>query len=214
MTAPVHAFVLAPCRLFADALARSLHVPEHLVLLGVAADPEAARAAVAAGRVDVLVLWADGGAAATVREVKRWRPEQDVVVLGVDDRPEDVLPLIEAGATGYLPKEAPPEEVLRTLAAVRAGEAPCSARVAAVVFRRLRELAQAGGGRQPEQAALLSDREGQVLELIGEGLSNKEIARELGITLCTVKNHVHNLLKKLDVPRRGEAVRYARSGAG
>jgi two-component system, NarL family, nitrate/nitrite response regulator NarL len=213
MTAPVHVFVLAPCRLFADALARSLHAPEHLVLLGVAADPEAARAAVAAGRVDVLVLWADGGAAATVREVKRWRPEQDVVVLGVEDCPEDVLPLIEAGATGYLPKEAPPEDVLRALAAVRAGEAPCSARVAAVVFRRLRELAQAGGGRQPDRAASLSDREGQVLELIGEGLSNKEIARELGITLCTVKNHVHNLLKKLDVPRRREAVRYARSGA-
>src|SRR5881296_1366294 len=83
------------------------------------------------------------------------------------------------------------------------GVAICSPRVAACLLRRVAALAAGHGGDLPR--AQLTNREREIVRLIDNGLSNKEIARALGIEVATVKNHVHNILEKLQVHRRGEA---------
>jgi DNA-binding NarL/FixJ family response regulator len=129
--------------------------------------------------------------------------------MGVDSDPRHILPLIEAGAAGYLTSDGPLHELVSTMAAVARGEMPCSPGLAAALGRRVVMLAAASD--PPAEALVLTRREREVADLIEEGLSNKEIARRLSISVMTVKNHVHRLLDKLQVRRRGEAAARIRS---
>ncbi|MBV9773891.1 MAG: response regulator transcription factor [Gemmatimonadetes bacterium] len=150
---------------------------------------------------DVVLL--DVAGAEDARGVLELFPGVRVVALGTEDSVEEILAALEAGASGYLTREAPLESLAETILAVARDEMPCSPRVAAALGRRVAALSAARA--QPPLLALLTEREREILELIGEGLSNKEIARRLSIRVLTVKNHVHNLLHKLQVRRRGEA---------
>jgi two-component system, NarL family, nitrate/nitrite response regulator NarL len=137
-------------------------------------------------------------------------PRARVVAFGVKETDEQVLALAAAGTAGYIRDSAAGDDVVRVLERVMCDELPCSARAAASLYRRVAMLSQ---GTQPEgegacrhsQALPLSRRELQIAHLIDCGLTNKQIARELGIETATVKNHVHNLCEKLKVHRRGEA---------
>jgi DNA-binding NarL/FixJ family response regulator len=209
MGAPIRLFVLDRCRLFAECLCRTLVSHEQLVLFGAGSDPEEAYAAVAAGGVDILLLCADPTTPAVLRAVRRLRPEQNVVLLGLADCIENVLPMIEAGAAGYVTKDAHLADLLETIQIVNAAQARCSARITAAVFRRVWQLSQTAAPPPAGQPDKLSVREKQVLEMIALGLANKQIARKLGIALCTVKNHVHHVLDKLQVAHRRDAIRYA-----
>jgi DNA-binding NarL/FixJ family response regulator len=136
-------------------------------------------------------------------------PAVPVVVFGVDEYEGEIVACAEAGASGFLPRQGGFDELEETVAGVIRGETVCSPRVAALLLRRVTTLAAA---RTPtDETAHLTPREREVLMLIERGMTNKQIASNLGIEVRTVKNHVHNLLEKLRVRRRGEAAARLRS---
>jgi two-component system, NarL family, nitrate/nitrite response regulator NarL len=153
---------------------------------------------------DVVLLdtaTADGPAA--VRAVATAMPGARIVALGVAETTDELLPLAEAGMAGYVTREATHEEVADAVWRAAHDELACSPRMASSLLRHVRVLAAARPGAAAE--AQLTTREREIAGLIDEGLSNKQIASRLCIEVPTVKNHVHNILEKLHVSRRGEA---------
>lgn len=124
-----------------------------------------------------------------------------VVALGVADQDEDtVLACAEAGAVGFVSKDASLGELLEILTSVSRGEVRCSPKVTSVVVRRVAELASTHP--HTRRGSRLTPRETEVTSLVRNGLSNKEIAHRLQISISTVKHHVHSILAKLHLPRR------------
>jgi len=151
----------------------------------------------------------DEGALDLTRWILEGQPEAKVLILGGDsETPTQVLECIEAGAAGYVSRRGTLAELKESLEAVMKGETLCSPRLTHSVFSRLAELSN----RRPapvKYEPVLTARELEILELVADGLSNKEIAKKLIISLHTVKNHIHNILEKLEVGGRYAAVSYA-----
>jgi DNA-binding NarL/FixJ family response regulator len=131
-----------------------------------------------------------------ISEIKALQPEVHVLVLTTYDTDADILPAIEAGATGYLLKDAPRDELFRAIRAAARGEAVLAPGVAARLMDRM---------RAPAEEAL-SAREIEVLSLVAQGESNKGIARQLHISEATVKTHLVHIYGKLGVADRTAAV--------
>ena len=133
-----------------------------------------------------------------------------IVVLGLTAAKYQVLKFVEAGADGYVLKHHSVEELIKRIRAVKNDKAVVSPKIAGALIDRLSELAQLFSEVEAilDQPADLTPREGEILELIGEGMTNREIAEALHIQLGTVKNHVHNILEKLDVSNRQKAAAY------
>jgi len=148
---------------------------------------------------------------ATVRALARGVAEAKVLALAVGEREEDVVACVEAGAAGCVTRDASCQQVVAAMEAIARGEAPCSPLMTAALFKHVRTLA---AGRPEGLEERLTRREQEILGLIDEGLSNKEIAQALCIEIATVKNHVHSILEKLHVARRGEAAAAVRQGIG
>jgi DNA-binding NarL/FixJ family response regulator len=176
--------------LFRDAVARAL--PRYgLAVVDAAADP------------DVVLVDVTGGARVTVlRELAAADPDRPVLAIGVRDADRDVLACIEAGAVGYLLQDASLDQLADAAHRAVRDEPLASPHVIATLMRRVAALSE--NGHRGTVGALTS-RELEVVELIEQGLSNKEIAAQLSIAVTTVKNHVHSILEKLKVQRRGEA---------
>ncbi len=141
-----------------------------------------------------------------------WRqctPPAAVVLLELIDDVELILACIEAGASGYTLRGAAPEEVADTIWMVSQGYARCSPQITAQLFDRLAQL-KAQVAAEYVTTTPLTTRELEVLQLVAQGCSNKEIADKLYITLRTVKQHVHNILHKLELKHRYEAANLAR----
>ncbi len=145
------------------------------------------------------------GVDATRAIIAAW-PQARVIVLTTFDRDDYVFQSIRAGATGYLLKDAPADTLIQTIRRVHAGDVFIQPEIAS---RTLREVAT---GRQRAETPLfdLSEREREVLVLLAQGLSNREIAGRLHITEGTVKNHVSNILAKLQAENRTQAADIAR----
>jgi len=146
------------------------------------------------------------------RHISRDAPLTRVIVLTISDQEQDVMDAILAGACGYLLKDASIQDLLKGIAAASVGESLISPHIAGKVLQHVRATTAA-----PEAAATLraelSEREIQVLKLIANGNENAAIARELHISPKTVKNHVSNILMKLQIENRIQAAVYAvRSG--
>jgi DNA-binding NarL/FixJ family response regulator len=126
------------------------------------------------------------------------------------DLTDEIMQCIEAGAAGYVLKEASLDHLVDTIRSVHRGESFCSPKMTASLFSRIAELASEKMPKIPANAVKLTTRELEIINLISEGLPNKEIAQRLFIETQTVKNHVHNILDKLQLQNRLEAVHYAR----
>ncbi len=137
-------------------------------------------------------------------------PEVKVIILGLVDLTDEIMACIEAGATGYVLKESSFDHLVETIRSVHRNEAFCSPRMAASLFSRIAELTNEVNAQIPLNSVKLTVRELDVLNLIAEDLPNKEIAQRLFIETQTVKNHIHNILDKLQLHSRFEAVQYAR----
>jgi len=137
-------------------------------------------------------------------------PAAKVVAFGiVEDDERETLACAEAGVAGFVGRGGTEDDLVAALRSAVNGEIWCPPRTAALVFRRVARLAVASvAAPNPSR---LTQRETEIVLLIEGGLSNKEIARRLGIEVSTVKNHVHNLLEKLNVHRRAQAVAIMRS---
>jgi DNA-binding NarL/FixJ family response regulator len=141
------------------------------------------------------------------REIARLAPLTRVVVLTISDQDEDVMDAIFAGACGYLLKDSSIQDLMQGIRAASIGEALISPHIAAKVLQRVRATGvQADtGASKPE----LSDRETEVLRLIANGKDNAQIAEDLHISPKTVKNHISNILMKLQIENRIQAAVYA-----
>jgi DNA-binding NarL/FixJ family response regulator len=145
------------------------------------------------------------------RQIAFSAPASRVLVLTASDEDADVMDAIMAGACGYLLKEASIDELLAGIRAAAAGESLVSPAIASKVLHRLRETA--GEAREEVAPSHLSEREMQVLRLIASGQDNAQIAAELHISPKTVKNHISNILMKLQIENRIQAAVFAvRSG--
>jgi DNA-binding NarL/FixJ family response regulator len=137
-----------------------------------------------------------------VRRVEGLVPGTRVIAFGVAENESDVIACARAGASGVVLRSASGDELIAVVAGVCRNELPCSPKLGALMFTALR--------RQPDPHELatttLTSREAEVLTLIEQGCSNKEIARRLFIEVATVKNHVHNIFEKLGVSRRAAAI--------
>lgn len=210
---PVRGMVAAAVRLYRDGLAQSLSTA--LRVVAVTADAPSTLREAARLAPDVLLLDASmPGALALVNSMGESAPATRVVAFAVDDGLEtEVLACAEAGVAGWVGRDASAEEVVEAVLRAARGELLCSARTAAMLSRRLATLARERRAPAPAPAAQLTPREAEVGELLCRGASNKQIARTLGLQLATVKNHVHNILEKLEVRSRAQAGAVLRDSA-
>ena len=147
-------------------------------------------------------------------EVKRLFAQAKIVALAVPENETNIVRCAEAGIAGYVAREASMDELIATVIGARRGEFCCPPRIAAHVFNKFHDIACSElnqsappASRDPrELITALTRREQQIFSLMANGLSNKHISRDLNIEVSTVKNHVHNILVKLDVKSRAGAV--------
>ncbi|MGW6446688.1 response regulator [Lentzea sp. NPDC055074] len=183
-----------------DGLRGMLGTQDDFEVVGEAASGTEALTVIAAVRPDVAVtdlrLPAPSGAE-LVRQIRSRAPATRVLVLTTHDTDADVLPTIEAGAIGYLLKDAPREELFRAVRAAARDETVLSPSVAARLVQRV---------RTPVPVSALSSREREVLALVARGRTNREVGAALHISEATVKTHLQHVYAKLEVPDRASAV--------
>lgn len=138
-----------------------------------------------------------------LREIKKKLPEVQVVVLTVSDDETNLLEAIKAGADGYLLKHLNSQAFLKALEGLQRGEAAITRMAAKKVMKNLAELSSQKEAAEPEAA--LSDREIEILKLVAEGCSNREISKRVSLSENTIKYHLKNILQKLNVHTRTEA---------
>ena len=145
------------------------------------------------------------------RAVKEAAPSAKIVILTISDEEEDLFEAIRAGASGYLLKDIPLDEVADTVRAVHGGQSLINPSMAAKLLTEFAALARRDDEERAQEvpAPRLTEREMQVLKLVARGMNNRDIAKELFISENTVKNHVRNILEKLQIHSRMEAVMIA-----
>jgi DNA-binding NarL/FixJ family response regulator len=191
--------------MFATSLALALEQECDLSVLGTAATLAEARSWVATTPPDVLIIdhrLPDGLGVTALPELKRLAPQMKVVLMSAAVDDAALVAAIENGAAGFLSKSATLEELVQAIRAAAAGEVLVSPALLARLLPRL-SRDRLGVGTE------LTPREVEVLEVLSRGLSNSGIARELGISVNTVRNHVQNILNKLSVHSKLEALAVA-----
>src|SRR5215470_13978692 len=145
------------------------------------------------------------------RAIKDVAPSARIIILTMSDEEDDLFEAIKAGASGYLLKDIPLDEVAEAVRSVHGGQSLISPSMAGKLLTEFAALARRENTEPPQQvpAPKLTDREMQVLKLVARGLNNRDIAKELFISDNTVKNHVRNILEKLQIHSRMEAVMVA-----
>jgi DNA-binding NarL/FixJ family response regulator len=198
--------------LFRKGIRQMLEVEEDVHVLGEAATGQEALEQARALMPDVILMdikmpQMDGVDA--TRVLHREMPHVGIIFCTMFEDDEFVFAGLKAGGRGYILKESDPDTMLRAIRAVAQGESLLGPTVAQKVLRQFAALP----GEEPAGMAPLcddlSEREVEVLGLVGQGLSNKEISRELSISEKTVKNHISNIFSKLHVCDRTQAVLYA-----
>ncbi|MBQ0974403.1 response regulator transcription factor [Streptomyces sp. RK31] len=177
-----------------------------ITVVGEAATVEQALVRVPALRPDVAVLdvrLPDGDGVTVCRELRSQMPDLSCLMLTSFDDEEALLDSIMAGAAGYVLKQIQGSDLVSAVRTVACGQSLLDASATARLMARLR-----GGQQQPEEPEVLpglTDREREILDLIGEGLTNRQIGQRLYLAEKTVKNHISRLLAKLGVERRVQA---------
>ncbi len=142
-------------------------------------------------------------------EIKELLPHVKILMLTISDEEADLYDAIKAGASGYLLKEIPIEEVADAIRSVWQGQSRISPSMASKLLTEFAAISKTAEERPQMPAPRLTDREMEVLKLVAQGLNNRDIAKELFISENTVKNHIRNILEKLHLHSRMEAVVYA-----
>ncbi|WP_168583837.1 response regulator [Gephyromycinifex aptenodytis] len=150
-----------------------------------------------------------GGGIPACRQIRDLSPTTRVIMITTSDDERDLVESIRAGATGYLLKDVPPEEVVAGIRAVHAGQSLLSPSLASTLLDEFASILRSTSEQRTVPAPHLTDRELEVLRLVAQGLGNREIAKRLFISENTVKNHVRNILEKLQMHSRMEAALYA-----
>lgn len=200
----IRVVVVGDIGLYREGVASFLRQAEGFAVVGVG--ETGADAVRLADETDPDVVLLDGalpGSLEIVRAITQREGAPRVVALTIPEVEHAVLPCIEAGIAGYVRRDGGLDDLVAVIRSAARGEGVCSPRMVGRLWVRLAQLARARTPETPVDS--LTTREREILKCIEQGLSNKEIASQLSIELATVKNHVHNILEKLRVRRRGEA---------
>jgi DNA-binding NarL/FixJ family response regulator len=197
-----------------SAVRQAIDAPD-VELVGEAATAEDAFALALAVRPDVMLLDIDlpgMNGIQLLEELAPRLPDTKIVMLTVSDSERDMIEALARGAAGYLTKDLSPEALLRSLRGTQRGELAMSRRFAARAMRHFVEAARKGRSGRAGAIEGLSPRENDVLRMLADGLTDKEIAAALVISPRTVETHVSNILHKFNVRKRAEAAqRYRES---
>ena len=190
-------------------LCGAIEASPELRLVGSAVDAASACALLEQQRADVLLVdlgLPDRSGLEVIRHVRTHCPATDVMVVTVFTDERHVLQSLEAGATGYLLKDATPQEIRQAVLEIVAGGSPISPLMARHLLKRFRPAPPPDAPETPTSKAVLSTREIEVLQVVAKGLSVKETADVLELSPMTVGTHVKNIYRKLAVNSRAEAV--------
>jgi two-component system nitrate/nitrite response regulator NarL len=201
-------FIVGSVRVYREGLARAFETHAEIRVIGLAATAhDAVRPIRDLGPDIVLVDMSAPHTIAAARTLSAVAPAK-IVALAAPEDEQSVVACAEAGVAAFVASEATFDDIVTATEAVFRGKTICSPGVTATLLHRVAHDARA---RRHSEFAPLTSRERQVVALIDEGLSNKQIAAELCIELSTVKNHVHHLLEKLGARGRGEAAAHMRT---
>jgi two-component system NarL family response regulator len=211
---PIRVLIVDDHALFRRGLEMVLKEEADIEVVGEASDGTEAVARAAEALPDVVLMdirMPRSSGIEACRSMKTASPSAKIVMLTISDEEEDLFDAIKAGASGYLLKDIPLDEVAESVRAVHGGQSLINPSMAAKLINEFATLARREGEERAEQvpAPKLTDREMEVLKLVAKGSSNRDIARVLFISENTVKNHVRNILEKLQIHSRMEAVMVA-----
>jgi DNA-binding NarL/FixJ family response regulator len=212
---PIRTLIVDDHALFRRGLEMVLAAEPDIELVGEASDGEEAVLRASESLPDVILMdirMPRSSGIEACRALKELVPSAKIVMLTISDEEEDLFEAIRAGASGYLLKDIPLDEVADTVRAVNGGQSLINPSMAGKLLTEFAALARREQEEEPPQqvpAPRLTEREIQVLRLVARGMNNRDIAKELFISENTVKNHVRNILEKLQIHSRMEAVMVA-----
>ena len=207
---PIRVIVVDDQELFRRGLTMLLAVEDDIDVVGEAEDGVSATELAASAVPDIILMdvrMPKRSGIEACLSIKEAAPSAKIIMLTVSDEEADLYDAIKNGASGYLLKDSSTDEVAGAIRVVKEGQSLISPSMAT---KLLDEFKQMSGDRRPEMPApRLTDRELEVLRLVARGLNNRDVAKKLFISENTVKNHVRNILEKLQLHSRMEAVMYA-----
>jgi DNA-binding NarL/FixJ family response regulator len=203
-------YVISDVRLYRDGLISSRVLRTQLEIVGASGSDDFTEQ-ISVSRPDVLLVDLSIRGSFTIpRRAQQILPGVRVVAFAVADVDENVLACAEAGISGYVRQDGSSEELVAAVFSALRGELACSPRIAALLFSRMATLC--AERPTPSSEASLTQREREIAAMLARNLPNKEIARDLRLGPTTVKNHVHNILQKLNIHRRGDVARLRLGG--
>jgi DNA-binding NarL/FixJ family response regulator len=207
---PIRVTVVDDQELFRRGLTMLLGVEDDIEVVGEAGDGVAATDLAAAAVPDVILMDVRMPKRAGIEAclaIKEVAPTARIIMLTVSDEEADLYDAVKNGASGYLLKDSSIDEVAQAVRVVADGQSLISPSMAIKLLDEFKQMSRSD--RQQVPTPRLTDRELEVLKLVAQGLNNREIAKRLFISENTVKNHVRNILEKLQLHSRMEAVMYA-----
>jgi two-component system nitrate/nitrite response regulator NarL len=201
------ALIVSALRFLRDSLVEVLGRIPDLRVCGQAATLADALASAEARRPHIVLLdVALPGGTEAVAALCAIVPHVKVIALGLHETEQDVLAWADAGVVGYVPNTASVEDLISLVGQIKRGEQPCPSHIAGGLLRRIAAAGRGWAEPSIPASSSLTFREREIFHLVGAGLSNKDIARRLSISVGTTKSHVHSLLGKLSLKRRAEVI--------
>jgi DNA-binding NarL/FixJ family response regulator len=217
----IKTIVVSEIKIYCEGISHFLSAAQSIVVTCAFNDGEKAIAFIKEDQPDVVLLdMATSGSCGLAQQIHDLNKDINIVALAVPYDEKNIIQCAEVGITGYVPREASIDELIEAVMRAARGECYCPPKIAACILNKVRQVAASAKRKclspirevQQEPSCLsalydnLTRRERQIASLLAKGLSNKQIARNLSIEVSTVKNHVHNVLVKLDVKSRNQAM--------
>jgi DNA-binding NarL/FixJ family response regulator len=211
----INVILISDIKIYCEGLSHALANTDSINVIGAVNTIDAAISLIAQSPPHIVVQdMTMTGSCSLVQRISSMNPAIKIIALSVPYDESNIILCAEAGITGYVPREASLDDLIAAVIGAEKGECYCPPKIAAFLFDKIQHLARRAKENylpvsNRQNAVLETDltrREKQILSLIADGLSNKQISKALVIEVSTVKNHVHNILVKLDVQSRVQAV--------